>query len=78
MFFALFGSLSNDDTATKEAAAVIKFSSSSRMATQSERLGYEFAKHLGIHTPQVLLLNYNYLVLYFSQLYFSGKYPCPQ
>lgn len=56
VFFALFGALSNDETTKTEAAAVIKFSSSSRMATQSERLGYEFAKHLGVHTPQVLLL----------------------
>lgn len=29
--------------------------SSSRMATQSERLGYEFAKWLGVRTPQVAL-----------------------
>jgi atypical dual specificity phosphatase len=63
VFFALFGSPNNDDTTTKEAAAVIKFSSSSRMATQSERLGYEFAKHLGIDTPQVLLLKSHYDLL---------------
>ncbi|KAL3649335.1 hypothetical protein CASFOL_005738 [Castilleja foliolosa] len=36
----------NDESSPKEAAAVIKFSSS-RMATQSERFGYEFAKWLG-------------------------------
>ncbi|XP_078158594.1 dual specificity protein phosphatase PHS1-like isoform X2 [Carex rostrata] len=57
VFFALFGALSNDDTTKNEAAAVIKFSSSSRMATQSERLGYEFAKHLGVHTPQARVIH---------------------
>lgn len=55
MFFALFNQPGNNDALPKEAAAVIKFSSS-RMATQSERLGYEFAKWLGVQTPQVLLL----------------------
>lgn len=53
MFFALFNGLGSDDASPKEAAAVIKISSS-RMATQSERLGYEFAKHLGVQTPQVV------------------------
>ena len=38
----------------KEAAAVIKIASS-RMATQSERLGYEFAKWLGVRSPQVII-----------------------
>ncbi|KAJ3691831.1 hypothetical protein LUZ61_020995 [Rhynchospora tenuis] len=56
VFFALFSPSNNNDT-TKEAAAVIKFSSSSRMATQSERLGYEFAKHLGINTPQARVIH---------------------
>ncbi|TYH04345.1 hypothetical protein ES288_A09G290800v1 [Gossypium darwinii] len=42
--------------ALEEAAAVIKFSSS-RMATQSERLGYEFAKWLGIRTPQARVVH---------------------
>ncbi|KAG2678416.1 hypothetical protein I3843_11G001300 [Carya illinoinensis] len=51
VFFALFNQPGNDDTSSKEAAAVIKISSS-RMATQSERLGYEFAKWLGVRTPQ--------------------------
>ncbi|XVF11439.1 hypothetical protein REPUB_Repub08aG0027600 [Reevesia pubescens] len=55
VFFALFNQPVLDDTSPKEAAAVIKFSSS-RMATQSECLGYEFAKWLGIRTPQVVLL----------------------
>ncbi|CAL0306730.1 unnamed protein product [Lupinus luteus] len=49
VFFAFFN---HDDTFPKEAAAVIKISSS-RMATQSERLGYEFAKWLGVQTPQM-------------------------
>ncbi|KAJ4775981.1 dual specificity protein phosphatase family protein [Rhynchospora pubera] len=57
VFFALFSPSNNNDAATKEAAAVIKFSSSSRMATQSERLGYEFAKHLGINTPQARVIH---------------------
>lgn len=55
VFFALFNQPIFDDNSLKEAAAVIKFSSS-RMATQSERLGYEFAKWLGIRTPQVVPL----------------------
>lgn len=55
VFFALFNHSSSEDASRKEeAAAVIKFSSS-RMATQSERLGYEFAKWLGVQIPQVLL-----------------------
>ncbi|XP_061957498.1 dual specificity protein phosphatase PHS1-like isoform X2 [Populus nigra] len=51
VFFALFNQQGNADAFHKESAAVIKFSSS-RMATQSERLGYEFAKWLGVQTPQ--------------------------
>ncbi|KAG6413011.1 hypothetical protein SASPL_125708 [Salvia splendens] len=47
VFFALFNQPEHDESSPKEAAAVIKFSSS-RMATQSERLGYEFAKWLDI------------------------------
>jgi atypical dual specificity phosphatase len=53
VFFALFSSSGNSELA-KEAAAVIKFSSS-KMATQAERLGYEFARLLGVQTPQVFL-----------------------
>ncbi|CAD6238668.1 unnamed protein product [Miscanthus lutarioriparius] len=49
VFFALFSSPGN--SGVPEAAAVIKFSSS-KMATQAERLGYEFARLLGVHTPQ--------------------------
>lgn len=55
VFFALFSQPGDDDTSPKEVAAVLKFSSS-RMATQSERLGYEFAKWLGVRTPQVVLI----------------------
>ncbi|KAF8661784.1 hypothetical protein HU200_056738 [Digitaria exilis] len=50
VFFALFSSSGNSELA-QEAAAVIKFSSS-KMATQAERLGYEFARLLGVQTPQ--------------------------
>ncbi|XP_043706125.1 dual specificity protein phosphatase PHS1-like [Telopea speciosissima] len=56
VFFALFSRPDNDDFLTKEAAAVIKISSS-RMATQSERLGYEFAKCLGVCTPQARVIH---------------------
>nr|GMD10636.1 dual specificity protein phosphatase PHS1 isoform X1 [Ipomoea batatas] len=51
VFFALFNQPRNDGSSPKEAAAVIKIPSK-RMATQSERLGYEFAKWLGVRTPQ--------------------------
>ncbi|KAG8379557.1 hypothetical protein BUALT_Bualt07G0101400 [Buddleja alternifolia] len=57
VFFALFNQPENDES-PKEAAAVIKFSSS-RMATQSERLGYEFAKWLGVQIPQVARVIHN-------------------
>ncbi|WVZ71405.1 hypothetical protein U9M48_019996 [Paspalum notatum var. saurae] len=50
VFFALFSS-TDKSGAPQETAAVIKFSSS-KMATQAERLGYEFARLLGVHTPQ--------------------------
>lgn len=56
VFFALFNQPGSDDASPKEAAAVIKFSSS-RMATQSERLGYEFAKWLGVRTPQARVIH---------------------
>ncbi|XP_042501057.1 LOW QUALITY PROTEIN: dual specificity protein phosphatase PHS1-like [Macadamia integrifolia] len=56
VFFALFNRPDNCDLVTKEAAAVIKISSS-RMATQSERLGYEFAKWLGVRTPQARVIH---------------------
>ncbi|KAL5146082.1 Dual specificity protein phosphatase PHS1 [Glycine soja] len=53
VFFAFFNGFGNDDASPKEAAAVIKISSS-RMATQSERLGYEFAKQLGVQIRRVI------------------------
>nr|GMD12004.1 dual specificity protein phosphatase PHS1 isoform X1 [Ipomoea batatas] len=46
----------NDGSSPKEAAAVIKIPSK-RMATQSERLGYEFAKWLGVRTPQARVIH---------------------
>ncbi|KAL1326654.1 hypothetical protein HN51_036775 [Arachis hypogaea] len=56
VFFAFFNCTGNDDAVPKEAAAVIKISSS-RMATQSERLGYEFARCLGVQTPQARVIH---------------------
>ncbi|CAA6654343.1 unnamed protein product [Spirodela intermedia] len=56
VFFALFGSPEPDDAPARERAAVIKITSS-RMATQSERLGYEFAKRLGVQTPQTRIIH---------------------
>ncbi|XP_050224100.1 dual specificity protein phosphatase PHS1 isoform X2 [Mercurialis annua] len=56
VFFALFNQQGDGDSISKEAAAVIKFSSS-RMATQSERLGYEFARWLGVRTPQARVIH---------------------
>ncbi|KAI4336383.1 hypothetical protein L6164_014916 [Bauhinia variegata] len=58
VFFAFFTHLGNSGAFPKEAAAVIKISSS-RMATLSERLGYEFAKWLGIRTPQARVIHNN-------------------
>lgn len=51
VFFALFSALGNNGL-QKEEAAVIKFAAS-KMATQAELLGYEFARLLGVQTPQV-------------------------
>ncbi|XP_015699315.1 dual specificity protein phosphatase PHS1-like isoform X1 [Oryza brachyantha] len=51
VLIALFRTSENDDLPSKEAAAVIKIAPS-RMATQSERFGYELAKCLGVRTPQ--------------------------
>ncbi|CAI8599034.1 unnamed protein product [Vicia faba] len=56
VFFALFNVDGSNDASPKEAAAVIKISSS-RMATQSERLGYEFAKWLGVQAPQARVIH---------------------
>lgn len=52
VFIALFKTSKNGEVPSKEAAAVIKIAPS-RMATQSERFGYELAKWLGVRTPQV-------------------------
>ncbi|KAG0488100.1 hypothetical protein HPP92_006911 [Vanilla planifolia] len=51
VFFALFNNLENNALFPMEAAAVIKITSS-RMTTLSERLGCEFARWLGVRTPQ--------------------------
>ncbi|XP_076891154.1 dual specificity protein phosphatase PHS1-like [Bidens hawaiensis] len=56
VFFALFNHNESGEFVPKESAAVIKFASS-RMATQSERLGYEFAKWLGVRTPQARVIH---------------------
>lgn len=56
VFFALFNTSEDADIFGNEAAAVIKIASS-RMATQSERLGYEFAKWLGVRTPQARVVH---------------------
>ncbi|KAL6996855.1 Very-long-chain (3R)-3-hydroxyacyl-CoA dehydratase [Sarracenia purpurea var. burkii] len=56
VFFALFNQPALDESSFNEAAAVIKISSS-RMATQSERLGYEFATWLGVRTPQARVVH---------------------
>ncbi|XP_068659792.1 dual specificity protein phosphatase PHS1 isoform X2 [Aristolochia californica] len=56
VFFALFSRPENNDPLRKEAVAVVKVSSS-RMATQSERLGYELAKWLGVRTPQARVIH---------------------
>lgn len=67
VFFALFNNNESREFLPKEAAAVIKIASS-RMATQSERLGYEFARWLGVRTPQVITLSYS---LFLSDSSFS-------
>ncbi|XAR50379.1 Phosphoprotein phosphatase [Bertholletia excelsa] len=56
VFFALFNQPLLDESSPNEAAAAIKISSS-RVATQSERLGYEFAKWLGVRTPQARVVH---------------------
>lgn len=55
VFFALFNSLDNNGL-PKEEAAVIKFAAS-KMATQAELLGYEFARLLGVQTPQARVVH---------------------
>ncbi|TVU21189.1 hypothetical protein EJB05_30813 [Eragrostis curvula] len=54
VFFAIFNS-SGLSGLPKELAAVIKFASS-KMATQAERLGYEFARLLRVKTPQARIV----------------------
>ncbi|KAI7752330.1 hypothetical protein M8C21_014817, partial [Ambrosia artemisiifolia] len=56
VFFALFNHMESGEFVPKEAAAVIKIASS-RIATQSERLGYELAKWLGVRTPQARVIH---------------------
>ncbi|TVU20970.1 hypothetical protein EJB05_30577, partial [Eragrostis curvula] len=51
VFIGLFRENETKDFPSKEAAAVIKIAPS-RMATQSERFGYELAKWLRVRTPQ--------------------------
>ncbi|VAH19408.1 unnamed protein product [Triticum turgidum subsp. durum] len=55
VFFALFSALGNNGL-PKEEAAVIKFAAS-KMATQAELLGYEFARLLGVQTPQARVVH---------------------
>ncbi|KAJ3669486.1 hypothetical protein LUZ60_011436 [Juncus effusus] len=56
VFIALFNTSQNVNIKKNEGTAVIKIASS-RMATQSERLGYEFAKWLGVRTPQARIIH---------------------
>lgn len=56
VFFALFEVTEGNSSYSQEGVAVMKFSSS-RMATQSERLGYEFAKRFGVQTPQARVIH---------------------
>jgi len=56
VFFALFEVTEGNPSYSKEGVAVMKFSSS-RMATQSERLGYEFAKRFGVQTPRARVIH---------------------
>ncbi|KAI3746607.1 hypothetical protein L6452_09044 [Arctium lappa] len=56
VFFALFNHNKSGEFLPKEATAVIKIAST-RMATQSERLGYEFAKWLGVRTLQARVIH---------------------
>lgn len=51
VYFALFN-ISQDPSHPKMAAACLKFAPS-RLATQSEKLGSELARHLHVATPQV-------------------------
>jgi atypical dual specificity phosphatase len=52
VYFAIFRDKMVRDSEYREAAAVLKFTSSS-LVTQSERFGNELAKHMGVLCPQV-------------------------
>lgn len=52
VFFATFKENSILQIGGNESVAVLKFTSSS-LVTQSERLGNELAKHMGVFCPQV-------------------------
>ncbi|XP_020593145.1 dual specificity protein phosphatase PHS1 [Phalaenopsis equestris] len=56
VFFALFNKPEDSILLPKEAAAVIKITSS-RLTTLSECLGYEFARWLGVRTPQARVVH---------------------
>ncbi|WVZ18625.1 hypothetical protein V8G54_005947 [Vigna mungo] len=73
VFFAFFNCRESGDGCSKEETAVIKISSS-RMATQSERLGYEFAKWLGVQTPQIYRLKKSNYISAILIHYFYLKY----
>lgn len=59
VYFALFQA---EEADSGEAAACIKFAPS-RLATQSELLGLELARHLGILTPKVLSYSFTFSIL---------------
>nr|GFA11489.1 DNA topoisomerase 2-binding protein 1 isoform X1 [Tanacetum cinerariifolium] len=54
VFFRLFNHKESGEFLPKEATTVIKIASS-RMAKQSNRFGCEFAKWLGVKSPQVII-----------------------
>ncbi|GKA91518.1 dual specificity protein phosphatase PHS1 isoform X2 [Tanacetum coccineum] len=56
VFFALFNHKESGEFLPKETTTVIKITSS-RMATQSEQLGCEFAKWLGVRSPQARVIH---------------------
>ncbi|KAJ7545613.1 hypothetical protein O6H91_08G003800 [Diphasiastrum complanatum] len=57
VFFALFENGLDEKGQAQETAACLKFTSS-RLSTQSERLGYELAKYLRVSTPQARVIHY--------------------
>ncbi|GKA61600.1 dual specificity protein phosphatase PHS1 isoform X2 [Tanacetum coccineum] len=56
VFFALFDNKESGEFLPKEAAPVIKIASS-RMDTQSERHGCEFANWIGVSSPQDTIIH---------------------